>query len=58
MCENPNEKRYTIFRFKEDGEKEVVERGLTVEEAREHCKKEETKGDRWFDGYSEEVKET
>ncbi len=52
------EATFSIVRFfaphlkKED---EVVETGLTLEEAREHCSDPDTREDgEWFDGYTEE----
>lgn len=45
---------YNIVRFFKDGEKVVVVRGLTLEEAQEHCNDPKTAGDDWFDGYTEE----
>ena len=54
---------YTIIRFFESGDREIIEEGLTLEEAQAHCRDPETssatasddtllreKG-RWFDGY-------
>lgn len=45
---------YKIMRFYFDGPSEVIETGLTLEEAQEHCSREDTHGDGWFDGYDEE----
>lgn len=50
---------YKIIRFKQDGENEVIERGLTLEEAQEHCQRADTQGIdknglKWFDGYTQE----
>jgi hypothetical protein len=28
--------------------------GLTLDEAQEHCQREDTHGDGWFEGYTEE----
>ncbi len=47
-------KRYKIIRFKFKGDNRVIKRGLTLEEARKHCKSGATSGDGWFDGYEEE----
>lgn len=51
-----DEKTYTIVRFYQDSnkEKELIATGLTLEEAQEHCHREDTHGDGWFDGYDEE----
>ena len=53
-------KRYRIIRFYEnksirprfeDGENYPT--GLTLEEAKHHCKSESSSGDGWFDGFTE-----
>jgi len=53
MTEEPTTYRVTRFRF--DGDSEVVKRGLTLEEAQAHCRRDDTRGDGWFDGYSDEA---
>ena len=47
---------YKILRFfqDEDKSKEVLVRGLTLEQARTHCNRPDTRGQGWFDGYEEE----
>lgn len=45
---------YMIVRFHRDGDNEIKERGLTLEQAQEHCQRDDTHGDGWFDGYKEE----
>lgn len=50
-----NEKTYKITRFRLNGESDVIARGLTLEEAQEWCRREDTHGEGWFDGYSVEV---
>jgi len=44
---------YNIVRFKFKGRSRIIKRGLTLEEAQEHCRNPETSGDGWFDGYEE-----
>lgn len=45
---------YNIVRFfADDREQEVIETGLTLEEAQEHCNDPSTRGEGWFDGYTE-----
>ena len=46
---------YKILRFyRNDRPTELINCGLTLEEAQEHCSDEATHGDGWFDGYDEE----
>jgi hypothetical protein len=46
---------YKIIRFyQDDRPAEVIDTGLTLAEAREHCNDPSTHGDGWFDGYDEE----
>jgi hypothetical protein len=55
------DKTYSIIRFYQDSRpREVIETGLTLEEAQEHCQRDDTKGGDsgagtgWFDGYEAE----
>lgn len=48
---------YKIIRFKRDAENEVLETGLTLEEAQAHCQDPATSGDGWFDGFTIEDEE-
>tara|TARA_R100000995_G_scaffold1763_1_gene1205 strand:+ start:36021 stop:36161 length:141 start_codon:yes stop_codon:yes gene_type:complete len=45
---------YKIIRFRFNGNNRTIKRGLTLEEAQEHCQDPETSGDGWFDGYTRE----
>ena len=46
---------YMIVRFyRDDRPKEIIVRGLTLEQAQAHCRRDDTRGDDWFDGYEEE----
>lgn len=50
-------KTYKIVRFyKDHNDQEIIQTGLTLEEAQAHCTRDDTheKGV-WFDGYTEEV---
>jgi len=44
-------KRYRIIRHLFSGQNREIHRGLTLEEAQEHCSREDTHGKGWFDGY-------
>lgn len=63
MTHNPDceygccEPTFRIVRFYRDTflePREVIDTGLTLQEAREHCSREDTHGDGWFDGYEQE----
>lgn len=45
---------YMIIRFRRDDDNEVIERGLTRAEAQAHCRRDDTHGEGWFDGFEEE----
>jgi hypothetical protein len=45
---------YKIIRFRFGRETQTIKTGLTLEEAQAHCQDDETRGDGWFDGYTEE----
>jgi hypothetical protein len=45
---------YKIIRFYFDSDSETIATGLTLEEAQEHCRRDDTRGDGWFDGYDED----
>lgn len=45
---------YKIIRFQSNGDSEVIDTGLTLDEAQAHCRREDTRGAGWFDGYEEE----
>ncbi len=49
---------YKIIRFREafDPSPRTIKKGLTLEEAQAHCRRDDTHGDGWFDGYDEETK--
>lgn len=50
-----DEKTFTIMRnYRDNRDSEVIETGLTLLEAKEHCSRADTRGDGWFDGYTEE----
>ena len=47
-------KTYNIVRFTFGKDSEVVQEGLTLEEAQAHCQEDNTHGEGWFDAYREE----
>ena len=48
--------RYRIIRFyKTDRRPRTIKRGLTLEQAQAHCRRDDTRGPGWFDGYDEDI---
>lgn len=46
---------YKIIRsYREDKPSKEIKKNLTLKEAQEHCSREDTHGEGWFDGYSEQ----
>lgn len=46
---------YKIIRFYQDRRpNRVIETGLTLEEAQAHCRRDDPRGEGWFDGYDDE----
>jgi hypothetical protein len=45
---------YKIIRMRVNGRSRTIKRGLSLEEAQAHCKREDTHGPGWFDGYDQE----
>jgi hypothetical protein len=43
-----------VRQYQQHGWTDIIETGLTLEEAQAHCQREDTHGDGWFDGYEEE----
>lgn len=52
--DNADEKTYSIVRFYFKHGSEIIATGITLEEAKEWCSRDDTRGDDWFDGYREE----
>jgi len=47
-------KMYKIVRFYAHGRDRLIKTGLALEEAQAHCRREDTHGDGWFEGYDDE----
>jgi hypothetical protein len=46
---------YKIIRFHQGPtDSEIIATGLTLDEAQAHCRRDDTHGDGWFDGYDTE----
>jgi hypothetical protein len=49
--EDEDEVHCDIVRFRLNGTYETIQTGLTLAEAQAHCRREDTHGEGWFDGY-------
>jgi len=45
---------YKIIRFRFNGRPRTIKRGLTLEQAQAHCRRDDTRGPGWFDGFDSE----
>jgi hypothetical protein len=46
---------YKIIRMYRDNYKtRIIKKDLTLEQAQEHCRRDDTHGEGWFDGYAEQ----
>lgn len=45
---------YEIVRFRFKDEPQVIQQGLTLEQAQAWCERDDTHGEGWFDGYRKE----
>jgi hypothetical protein len=49
-----SETTYEIVRYHKYLSSQIIQTGLTLEQAQEWCNRDDTHGDDWFDGYREE----
>ena len=45
---------YRIVRFSIKGRRRIIRKGLTLEEAKSWCSRDDTHGDGWFHGFERE----
>lgn len=46
---------YQIVRFCRSEPREIIKSGLSLEDAKAHCNRDDTRGDGWFDAWSVET---
>jgi hypothetical protein len=52
--DNDDDTTYTIVRFSYGKPREIIKEGVTLEEAQEHCNRDDSRGMGWFDGWYRE----
>ena len=45
---------YSIVRYYKEKHSKVIKTGLSLEDAKQHCNRRDTKGEDWFDGFVRE----
>ena len=45
---------YKIIRFRQNASQKIIKTGLSLEEAKLWCSRDDTKGKNWFDGFTKE----
>ena len=48
------DKTYKIIKFRKSGTQSTLEKGLSINEAKRYCQREDTHGKNWFCGFAEE----
>tara|TARA_R110002153_G_scaffold45296_5_gene127792 strand:- start:59 stop:220 length:162 start_codon:yes stop_codon:yes gene_type:complete len=49
------DKTYKIIKFRKSGTQSTLEKGLSINEAKRYCQREDTRGKNWFCGFTEEL---
>ena len=51
---NETTKKYKIIKFRKSGTQKVMERNLSLDEAKRYCSRPDTKGKNWFCGFTQQ----
>tara|TARA_Y100000310_G_scaffold310455_1_gene355731 strand:- start:456 stop:623 length:168 start_codon:yes stop_codon:yes gene_type:complete len=46
--------KYKIIKFRKSGTQKVMERNLTLDEAKRYCSRPDTRGKNWFCGFTKQ----
>jgi hypothetical protein len=47
-------KKYKIIKFRKSGTQKVMEKNLSLDEAKRYCSRPDTKGKNWFCGFTQQ----
>jgi|TARA_R100000963_G_scaffold31221_1_gene22583 hypothetical protein len=45
---------YKIIKFRKSGNNSTIQKGLSIDEAKRYCQREDTRGSNWFCGFTKE----
>ena len=48
---------YKVIKFRKSGNHSTLLKGLSIDEAKRYCQREDTRGPNWFCGFTQEVKQ-
>jgi hypothetical protein len=51
---NETTKKYKIIKFRKSGTQKVMEKNLSLDEAKRYCSRPDTKGKNWFCGFTQQ----
>ena len=54
MLENKQLEKYKIVKFRKSGTQKIMERNLTLDEAKRYCSRADTRGKNWFCGFTKQ----
>jgi hypothetical protein len=49
-----NIEKYKIIKFRKSGTQKVMEKNLTLDEAKRYCSRSDTRGKNWFCGFTQQ----
>jgi len=49
-----NQEKYKIVKFRKSGTQKVIEKNLTLEQAKRYCSRPDTRGKNWFCGFTKQ----
>ena len=54
MIENKQLEMYKIVKFRKSGTQKIMERNLTLDQAKRYCSRTDTRGKNWFCGFTKQ----